>query len=247
MIFEMNVALIFAGGVGSRMKGKNRPKQFLELNGKPIIIHTIEHFDEHPEIDGIIVVCIDGWIEFLQEKLKKFNIKKVIKIIPGGNTGQESIRNGLFALRDYLENIENTVVLIHDGVRPLIDAKLISDNIECVKKNGNAITVVPAVETIIETDNFGNIIKVADRSHCKMARAPQSFYLKDILYAHEQSQKDNLEEMIDSAMLMQHYGAVLHTVLGPVENIKITTPMDYHIFRALVMARENEQFGEGDL
>ena len=241
----MNAALIFAGGTGSRMKAKDKPKQFLEMNGKPIIIHTLEHFDEHPDIDFIVVVCIEGWIDFLWEKIKKFNIKKVIEVIPGGTTGQESIRRGLFAIRDYVsDKDENTIVLIHDGVRPLIDEKLISDNINCVKQHGNAITVVPAIETIIETDEENNISKVADRSRCKMARAPQSFYLKDILNAHYMAMKDKELEMIDSAMLMQHYGHVLHTVLGPVENIKITTPMDYHIFRALVMAKENEQLGD---
>ena len=240
----MNAALIFAGGTGSRMKVRDKPKQFLEMNGKPIIVHTIEHFDEHPDIDLIVVVCLEGWIDFLWKKLEKFNIKKVVKVVPGGASGQESIRNGLFAIRDDVEGKDdNTIVLIHDGVRPLIDEKLISDNIECVKKNGNAITVVPAIETIIETDDDGDISKVADRTHCKMARAPQSFYLKDILNVHYRAMEDDQLEMIDSAMLMQHYGVVLHTVVGPVENIKITTPMDYHIFRALVMAKENEQVG----
>lgn len=240
----MNTALIFAGGTGSRMKNKDKPKQFLELNGKPIIIHTIEHFDEHPEIDAIVVVCLESWIDFLRNKLEKFNIKKVVNIVPGGMSGQESIRNGLFAIRDFVVGKEeNPIVLIHDGVRPLINAKLISDNIQCVKKKGNAITVVPAIETIIETDDNGNIAKVADRTHCKMARAPQSFYLKDILSAHYRSMREGETEMIDSAMLMQHYGTILHTVIEPVENIKITTPMDYHIFRALVMAKENEQIG----
>ena len=127
----MNTALIFAGGTGSRMKNKDKPKQFLELNGKPIIIHTIEHFDEHPEIDAIVVVCLESWIDFLRNKLEKFNIKKVVNIVPGGMSGQESIRNGLFAIRDFVvEKEENPIVLIHDGVRPLINAKLISDNIQ---------------------------------------------------------------------------------------------------------------------
>ena len=130
----MNTALIFAGGTGSRMKNKDKPKQFLELNGKPIIIHTIEHFDEHPEIDAIVVVCLESWIDFLRNKLEKFNIKKVVNIVPGGMSGQESIRNGLFAIRDFVVGKEeNPIVLIHDGVRPLINAKLISDTV-CKKK-----------------------------------------------------------------------------------------------------------------
>ena len=240
----MNIAVIFAGGVGQRMHTYDKPKQFLEMNGKPIIIHTIEHFDEHPEIDGIVVVCIDSWIPYLQAKLNKFNIQKVLKITSGGNTSQKSIRKGLYTVRECV-NIDprNVIVLIHDGVRPLIDEKLISDNISAVKKYGNAITVVPAIETVIETNDKGEIEKVADRSHCRMARAPQSFYLSEIIAAHERAVADGEEEMIDSAMLMQHYGTVLHTVNGPMENIKITNPMDYYIFRAIVMARENEQIG----
>lgn len=239
-----NVALIFAGGIGKRMKTTTCPKQFLELGGKPIIIHTIEHFEEHPDIDGIVVVCIADWIDFLKEKLEKFNIHKVVSIVPGGNSGQESIRNGLYAIRDHFEQrAEEIIVLIHDGVRPLINEKVISDNIKSVNIYGNAITVIPAIETIIETDNNGEIIKVEDRSRCKMARAPQSFILSDILEAHRKVLEDGEEEMVDSAMLMQHYGIKLHTVVGPSENIKITTPTDYYLFRALVEARENQQFG----
>jgi 2-C-methyl-D-erythritol 4-phosphate cytidylyltransferase len=239
-----NVALIFAGGVGKRMQITKCPKQFLELGGKPIIIHTIEHFEEHTDIDAIVVVCIEDWIDYLREKLEKFNIHKVISVVPGGNTGQESIRNGLYAIRDNVDaKPEDIVVLIHDGVRPLINERLITDNIESVKKYGNAITVVPAIETIIEIDEDGELTKVADRSRCRMARAPQSFVLYDILEAHRRLIEDGEEEMIDSAMLMQHYGAKLHTVTGPSENIKITTPTDYYLFRALVEAKENQQFG----
>ena len=161
----MNVALIFAGGTGKRMRSGNTPKQFLELNGKPIIVHTIEHFDKHPQIDAIVVVCIEGWIDHLKSKLSEFGITKVASIVPGGTTGQGSIRNGLYEIRDKVaKDPSDTVVLIHDGVRPLINDKLISDNIESVRKNGNAITVVPAIETIIETDSEGNIAKVGQGS-----------------------------------------------------------------------------------
>ena len=184
----MNTAVIFAGGTGKRMHSGNVPKQFLELNGKPIIIHTIEHFDKHPMIDAIVVVCIADWIDFLKGKLEEFGITKVVSVIPGGKTGQESIRNGLYEIRDKVDcDPKDTVVLIHDGVRPLINEKLITDNIETVHKFGNAITVVPAIETIIEIDDDEHITKVADRSHCKLARAPQSFYLADILEAHRKS------------------------------------------------------------
>lgn len=238
----MNVALIFAGGTGKRMNSGSVPKQFLELDNKPIIVHTIDRFEEHKDIDGIVVVCIESWIDFLKEKLEEFGIKKVMSVIPGGRSGQESIRNGLYEIERLIDVPSSEVtVLIHDGVRPLINEEVITGNIECVREHGNAITVVPAIETIIETDEAGDITKVADRSRCKLARAPQSFILSDILSAHRKSLEEGIEEMIDSAMLMQHYGATLHTVEGPIENIKITTPMDYTLFKAMINAKRNNE------
>lgn len=242
----MNIALIFAGGVGRRMKNSSRPKQFLELSGKPIIIHTIEHFENHEQIDGIVVVCISEWISYLHKLLIKYNIKKVLKIVEGGSTGQKSIRNGLFAVEKIIKDKSDCIVLIHDGVRPLIDADLITANIESVKHYGNGITVVPAVETIIKIDGNNGISEVGDRSRFALARAPQSFFLKDILEAHKKSLEEGIEEMIDSAMLMNHYGIKLHAVVGPVENIKITTRTDYYLFRAFMEAKEDSQF-DGDI
>lgn len=236
----MNTALIFAGGVGRRMNTGNVPKQFLELDGKPVIIHTIEHFEKHPLIDSIVVVMVEEWLDRFNDMLKDFGITKVISVVPGGKTGQESIRNGLFEI-ERLSPVpsEEVTVLIHDGVRPLINEQVITDNINCVKEYGNAITVVPSIETVIEIDDDGDIFKVADRSCYRLARAPQSFILSDILAAHRRSLEDGTDYIIDSAMLMRHYGAILHTVEGPMENIKITTPMDYIVFKAMAKAREN--------
>lgn len=238
----MNIALIFAGGVGSRMNSKGKPKQFLELNGKPIIIHTIDHFEMHPEIDAIAVVCVEEWMPYMKQLLEKYHIEKVKWLIKGGATAQESTRNGLFEIRDRCGcDASEVIVLIHDGVRPLINADLISHNIRCVKEHGNAITVVPAIETIIQVNDHQEIQDVADRSRCRLARAPQSFVLKDIIDAHEKAIRDGYDEMIDSATLMRHYDVVLHTIEGPVENIKITNPSDFYIFRALIEAKENSQ------
>lgn len=238
----MNVALIFAGGVGTRMNSKSKPKQFLELNGKPIIIHTIEHFEKHKDIDAIAVVCVKNWIDYLNEQLDRFHIKKAKWIVAGGNSAQESTRNGLFEIREKCGcSPKDVVVLIHDGVRPLINEQVITDNIEAVKKYGNAITVVPAIETIIEVNEDEEIQNVIDRSVCRLARAPQSFWLNDIINAQEKSIEDGWSNAIDSATLMRHYGVNLHTVNGPVENIKITNPSDFYIFRAMVEAKENSQ------
>lgn len=235
-----NVALIFAGGVGQRMRPAARPKQFLELHGKPIIIYTLEVFDRHPEIDGIVVACVDGWHEYLQQLLDKFHITKVKSIVPGGKTGQESIRNGIYKLHTLYG--DDTVVLIHDGVRPLIDRDLLSRNIACARQYGNAITVAPAIETIaIKSDIENEAGQIIDRSDCQLLRAPQCFLLGDIMDAHRKAQAAGRNDYIDSACLMRDYGHRLHTVMGSSENIKITTPSDFYIFRAIIDARENGQ------
>ena len=237
----MNAALIFAGGVGSRMKSGNIPKQFLKIDGKPIIIYTIEHFEKHKDIDHICVVCLESWIPRLKEYLQEFGIKKVCLIVPGGKDSQHSIRNGLYALRDRLDDDENTIVLIHDGVRPLIDERIITENIESVKQYGTAVTVAPMVETVANINENGDIIAVQERPMCRIARAPQSFYLLDIIAAHEKGLREGvMAHMIDSASLMIHFGFVLHTVDGPVENIKVTTPSDFTVCKKLLRDKAEE-------
>lgn len=236
----MNLAVIFAGGSGNRMHTKSRPKQFLEYNGKPILIYTLELFDNHPLIDGIIVVCIESWIPFLQKMLKKFEIDKVMKIVPGGTTGQESICNGLLAAEDYSQNDFNTIVLIHDGVRPLITEETITENISAVKEKGNCITCIPATETFIVKKEDGEL-DIPSRANSLIARAPQSFFLKDILSAHRQANEEGISNFIDSCTMMSHYGYKMHTIIGPMENIKITTPTDFFIFKAMQEVHENQQ------
>lgn len=237
----MATALIFAGGTGSRMNSKSKPKQFLSLFGKPIVIHTLEHFEYNKEIDSIAVVCRENWIDYLEQQLAHNFFKKVRWIVPGGETGQRSIYNGLKAIYESSDDPNDTIVLIHDGVRPLINDKLISDNIAAVKQFGSAITVTKAVETVINTNDQNEIVDIPNRNYAKIAKAPQSFYLRDIMVAHEKAIADGVLNMVDSASLMMHYGYKLHTVEGPVENIKITTPSDFYIFRAIYEARENSQ------
>ena len=234
----MNNVLIFAGGAGRRMNSRSKPKQFLKLYGKEIIIHTLENFQNHPEVDNIVVVCIKGWITYLQKLLTQYDMDKVRLIVAGGKTGQESIYNGLCALSDFAP--ENSIVLVHDGVRPFVTGTLISDCIKSVKKNGSAITVTPATETIIELKDK-KIQNITDRKKCYLAKAPQCFYLGELLKAHEKALKDGKTNMIDSATLMKSYGYDLYVVQGNTDNIKITTPADFYAFRALYDARENQQ------
>lgn len=238
----MNIGVIFAGGCGTRMNTKSKPKQFLDLNGKPIIIYTIELFDNHPQIDGVVVVCIESWIPYLKKMLNKFEISKVIAVVPGGKTGQESIYKGLCAAEKYAieKKDTDTIVLIHDGVRPLITEETITDNIEKVKECNSCITCVPATETFVVSRKDG-MLDIPNRADCKLARAPQSFYLRDIISAHRRCQKEGLPDFIDSCSLMSYYGHKLGTVIGPMENIKITTPTDYFVLRAMVEVHENQQ------
>ena len=236
----MNIAVIFAGGVGSRMNSKDKPKQFLMVHGKPIIVHTIEIFQNHPEVDGIIVVCVEGWIEYMEDLAYRYRLKKISKIVPGGETGQLSIYNGLTAAAEVYGTDDN-IVLIHDGVRPLISAETISDNIASVKKVGSAITTVPAQETVIVVNDDENVNEIVERSHARLARAPQSFYLKEILEAQNMAIEQGLTNMTDSCTLMMHFNKKLVTIPGEKNNIKITTPEDFYTFRALSDAKENLQ------
>lgn len=232
------IAVIFAGGSGKRMNTKARPKQFLELHGKPIIIYTLELFDQHPMIDHIVVACIEPWIPYLKELLRRFEITKVVEIVPGGETGQDSIYNGLKAAERHGD--QDSIVLIHDGVRPLIEEKTITDNIEEVKKSGSCITCIPATETLVVKQDDESL-HIPERSNSLIARAPQSFILTNILDAHHKARQENRHDFIDSCTLMNHYGYKLSTILGPVENIKITTPTDFFMFRAIIDVKENSQ------
>lgn len=235
----MNVAIIFAGGTGQRMNSKAKPKQFLELYSKPIIIYTLEHFEQCDEIDSIIIVCIKDWIDYCWKIVRKFEISKVIDIIPGGETGFKSRYIGLKRAKEIYS--DNTIILMHDGVRPLIDKETIIADIDCVKNNGSAITVSPATETIATKNESGFVGEIIDRSKCQIAKAPQCFYLRELLTAHEIAIENGVEDCIDCAFLMQSQGYNIYSVEGKSENIKITTPSDFYIFRAIIDARENSQ------
>lgn len=236
----MNIGVIFAGGTGSRMHSKEKPKQFLMIHGKPIIIHTIEIFEHHPQIDSVVVSCIEAWIPYFKELLVRYNIKKVKKVVKGGNTGQDSIYNALCGAEEISDG-EKSIVLIHDGVRPLITEKTISDSICSVMKYGSAITSVQVKETVLFTDGYAEIEEVVDRDRSRLARAPQGFWLDKIISTHRQAIEENRHDFIDSCSLMQHYGSKMHLIDGPQENIKITTPDDFYVLRAILDAKENMQ------
>ena len=230
-----NIAVIFAGGSGKRMKA-NIPKQFLKVYGKEIIIHTLEKFQYNDNIDLIYIGCIKEYIDELKELLKKYNITKVPEngIVAGGATGQETIYNILSRVEE--ENSSDSIVLIHDGVRPIIDDEIINKNIDSVKKYRSAITVTKAFETPIISKDGENIAEVLNRNYVYTAQAPQSFYLKDILSCHEiiRKTKDGYEnpKIVDSCSLVKECGKEVHLIEGKRGNIKVTTYDDYAILLA---------------
>ena len=234
----MTAALIFAGGTGSRMNSRSKPKQFLEMHGKPILIYTLEHFERHDEIDAIVIVCIREWIEALKTLLWRFGIKKVKGVVGGGSTGHDSIYCGLKELEKICGR--DDIVLIHDGVRPLITEELITRNIMAVREFGSAITCEAARESIIRSEDGRNICDAPPRDQIYVAKAPQSFYFGKILHLYDMACRDNLKT-IDSACLCSIYKETMHIVMSTKNNIKITEPADYYIYRALYEALENQQ------
>ena len=235
----MNVAVIFAGGVGTRMGKTDKPKQFIEISGKPIIIHTLEHFEKNKNIDSIIIASKAEWIDYLNDLLKKYNITKVKKVVPGGETGQMSIFNGVKCAKEMYG--DDTIVLIHDGVRPFITQELIDTNIENVKKKGSAISSVYSTETEVLIEENNDVKSVIKRSESLIAKAPQSFYLKDIYDVHIKAQQDGVTNSIDSCTLMNQYNRPLSVVLTDYDNIKITTIKDIALAESIYERRKNEE------
>lgn len=238
----MNIAVIFAGSVGKRMKTNGMPKQFLKIDEIPIIIHTLNIFNNTKQIEAIVIACVNTHIEYLKKLVKDYNIFKVKSIIAGGRTGQESIIKALEEAKKISESNKD-IVLIHDGVRPIIDSKLIIDNIECVEKYGTSITCLKQRETTIISKSHENVEEITNRDETYVARAPQSFYLDDIVEAERNSLKNGDIECIDSCSVMKKYGKYKnpHIVLCNNDNIKITTPEDYYIAEALIKQRKNKE------
>lgn len=236
----MNIAIIFAGGSGVRM-GAGMPKQFLEINGKPIIIHTLDNFQNSTLIDKIYIACKKEYIGKLERMLEYFRITKVCGVVEGGASGQDSIYNGLkCALK---ENPEDSIVLVHDGVRPFVSEEVIEKNIESVKEYGSAVTCTPFYETPVISKSGEQVEEIPLRKYMFTAQAPQSFLLGEIVQAHEAIRKTNPEylDIADSCNLYRNLGKSVHIVEGNRGNIKVTTPEDFYVLRALLQYRENEQ------
>lgn len=243
----MNIAIIFAGGIGQRLNNEENstPKQFLKINDKPIIIRTLELFQTHKDIDKIYISIHPDYYEYMQELVKYYYITKTAGIVNGGKTGQESIYNALKLAQK--ENPQDSIVLIHDGVRPNITEEVITKNIECTKKNGNAITCTSCFETILISENGINPEHVPYRKDTYAAQAPQTFHLGEVIEAHEITRKTNpnYTDIVDTCTLYKTLNKKTFMVKGNRGNIKITTIEDLYILRALIRYKEDlEAFGE---
>lgn len=215
------------------------PKQFLTILDKSIIVLTIEKFAHHKDIDGILVVCVDEHIDRLKSQLEEGDVQKVVAVIPGGTSAQESILIGLRKLSEL--NNDNDTVLIHDGVRPIIDEDLISRNINAVRDFGSSVTVVSCKETILYKDSIEqDDYSALDRNRCIIARAPQCFHLKDVLPIAEKAYESKLE-FVDTYSLMENYGVKAKFVEGHHSNIKITTLDDYLMAKNLIEGAYNNE------
>ncbi len=235
----MTHAIILAGGTGQRMNAESGiPKQFLKLHGKPIMVYALEHFQQHSGIDNIIVVCLAEMFSQMERYLSFYEITKVKKIVPNGETRFHSIFSGLTELNKVAA--ADDIVLIHDGVRPMITGTLISANIAGVKEHGNAITSEPVSESIVVSADGKMVQMVPDRSTVYAAKAPQSFYFGEIFKLYQTAVQDGVVT-IDSCHLMGHYGKKTWLVPSSPNNIKITTPTDFYVFRALCDAMEDQQ------
>lgn len=200
----MNIALLTAAGTGTRMH-QDIPKQFIHVDNKPVIIHTMEAFQNHPSIDAIIVVTLDSWKEVLRAYAKQFNISKLKWVVPGGDTGQESIRNGLDKLKEVFPN-EEINVMVHDGNRPLVTTEIISDSLATFAKNGNAVAVIPCQEVVFESEDGVSSCVSTEREKLFRTQTPHTYKLADLIWAHEEAKKKGIKGTAASCMLMKELG-----------------------------------------
>lgn len=235
----MNIALLIAGGSGNRM-GQDIPKQFMHVDGCPIIIHTMRCFQKHPDIDAIAVVCLKGWETVLQAYANQFSIDKLKYIFPGGNSGMESIHNGIYGLKDAGCGDED-LVLIHDSVRPLLSQDIISSNIAICKAYGYAITGIQCREAILESEDGFSSTTSIPRDKLIRTQTPQTFRLRNILNVHEEAKVKGIMDSVASCTLVAEVGGrEMHIVPGSEKNIKITTVEDLEILKALMHTSKDE-------
>ncbi len=234
----MNIGMIIAGGRGVRTH-QDIPKQFLSIYDRPVIVYTMQAFQKHPEIDAILVVCIDGWQEILWAYARQFNITKMKWVAAGGENGQQSIYNGLLELEKHCELSD--LVLVHDAIRPNVSQEIISNCIAECRLHGSAITVIPCAEAmLLRNEDPNSSSAVVSRDMLARTQTPQAFSLKKLLWAHEEAAKRGIHNSTASCTLLVELGEKVHFCSGSEKNIKITTAEDLEIFKALLMAGKDD-------
>lgn len=226
-----NVALIIAGGRGNRM-GQDLPKQFLSVNDKPIIMYTCEAFQRHPLVDAIVVVCIEGWQTALEAYANQFNITKLCAVVPGGSNGQESIKKGVDAAAEQFS--DEDIVLVHDGIRPMVSEEIITACIDTAREKGSAVTCIPCAEALLQTENLVSSELVVDRDEIMRTQTPQGFPLGTLADMHRQAGERGIKDSVASCTLAIELGRRVHFCPGSEKNIKLTTVEDIDIFKALL-------------
>ena len=233
------VALILAGGIGKRM-GVSLPKQFLEIKGKPVLVHTLSNFQRNDSVNSIVVVCVSDWIEYTWDLVKKYNLSKVEAIIPGGDTSHDSTRNGIFHLRRTLG--KGDVVIIHDAARPILPQKAIDEMLRIAKDSGNASLAIPCYETVIYTDDKLSGNKELDRSHLMRVQTPQAYEYSSILELYERAEKEDRHDFIYADIVAVEYGMTVYFSKGFTNNIKITKQEDIPLCEYLMDIPEDQLF-----
>ena len=236
----MNYAVILAAGVGQRMRSGGMPKQFIRLMGKPIVVYTLEKFENHPDIDRIVVICHGGYIELMQDLIRLYQIRKADQVVVGGNARQSSLMIGLETVTA-LGAKDEDIVIIHDGVRPLVSENTIRENIRVAKTEGCAVTVHPVTETVVITDKkSADIDAFKKRSDTYSLTSPQTFQLGAIREAFRKNIAEHTElPLLDAAMVYAKAGGCVSLVKEQNNNIKITTPEDYYYLKAMIELEEN--------
>ena len=234
----MVVALLTAAGVGTRM-GQDIPKQFMHVENKPIIIHTMEAFQKHPNVDAIMVVILPAWIEVLKAYANQFNITKLKWIISGGDTGQESIRNGVYNLENKCE--DDDIIIIHDGIRPLVDETVLTDVIIKCKQYGNAVTSLSYNEQIFVVDDEISTIEYIPRETLKRVSTPQAYMFGKLDWAYHKAYEEQIgiHGSAYTNTMMVELGERLYFAAGSDKNIKLTTKDDLEMFKGYLKSEKD--------
>ena len=235
----MNIALILAAGSGSRMGNADKPKQFLPIYGKPLMIHTIEAFEAHDDVEAIVIVTNDIYIDQVKVWCKQYDLGKVKAVVAGGDSRQISVYNGLMAVKTIAKK-DDDIIIIHDAARPLISQKIISDNIKACKEFGAVDTVIKASDTIIRSSDEQTICEIPNRSELYQGQTPQTFKLSLILEAHEKAKSGLVPNVTDDAKLVLSLGKKVYLVEGSKQNFKITTFDDLMMLKALLKIGKTE-------